>query len=195
MSSLGSAQLAMNRIDEAISNLRNLFDYYVEMGDIDRAVAIAEHSHSTEFIILMADVYKRAVELAPPGSIQVGRVLSNHGYALGISGDGYEPAQKAFQEALAIARRLGDTNLELWTLANSANIDGFHLRWQQCLDRSLGAIELTKVVDEPYAKLRALLWAAYSLYVRGNSDKASEYAAELVKTAEALRDRLWLARS
>ncbi|MCH7787471.1 MAG: tetratricopeptide repeat protein, partial [Chloroflexi bacterium] len=195
MSSLGSAQLAMNQMAEAISNLRNLFDYYVETGDTDRAIAIAEHSHSTEFILLMADVFKRAVELAPPDSLQAGRVLCNHGYALGFSWDGYEPAQKAFQEALAIARRLGDANLELMTLANSANIDGFHLRWQQCLDKSLGAIELAEVVDEPYAKLRALLWAAFSLYVKGEPDKASVYAGDLIKTAEALRDRLWLTRS
>ncbi|MCH8061051.1 MAG: protein kinase [Chloroflexi bacterium] len=194
MSSLGSAQLAMNQMAEARSNLRNLFDYYIGSGDTDRAISIAEHSHA-DFIVPMADVIARAVELAPPDSLQAGRVLCNHGYALGFTRDGYEPAQQAYEQALAIARRLGDTALEMRTLANSGSTDGQHFRWQECLDRSLRAIGLAGLVDDRYAKIRAHLWAAMSLLVKGEPDRARAYDAELVKTAEALRDRLWLVRS
>ncbi|MCH8063667.1 MAG: hypothetical protein IH861_14325, partial [Chloroflexi bacterium] len=194
MSSLGSAQLAMNQMAEAMSNLRNLFDYYIESGEIDRALAIAEHPHA-DFIVPMADVIARAVELAPPDSLHMGRVLCNHGYALSYTRDGYEPGLQAYEQALAIARRLGDKSLELRTVANSGNTDSLHHHWQECLNKSLRAIELTGLVDDPHSKLRAHLWAAYSLYVMGEPDRASAHASELVKTAEALRDQVWLARS
>ncbi|MCH7787520.1 MAG: hypothetical protein IIC22_08415, partial [Chloroflexi bacterium] len=195
MSGLGSAQLATGKITEAVSNLSKVFDYYVESGETDKALAIVEPTHSIEFIVGMADAIARAVELAPPDSQQAGRVLSNHGYILGYSKDGYESAKKAFDTALAIARRLGDTTLELRTLANYASIEGVNLQLQKCLEKCLAAIRLSEVVDDPYSKLRAHLWASMSFYVTGEPDNVPAHAEEMVKTAEALRDRLWLARS
>ena len=51
------------------------------------------------------------------------------------------------------------------------------------------------MVDEPATQMRACLWAAFSLYTKGNPDEAWSHTEVLVKTAEALRDRLWLGRS
>ena len=195
LSSLGSAQLAANQMADALASLTGAFDHYIASGDTGRALAIAEQPHSSEFIVGMTDIITRAVELVPTDSHQAARILSNHGFALGYTRDGYSRAQEAFADALAIARRVDDTTLEMRTLANSANIDGHHLYWQESLSKSLTAIELAKVVDEPPTKCRAYLWAAFSLCVTGHPDEARSHTDVLVKTAQGLRDRLWLGRS
>ncbi len=44
-----AATLDSHRVGEAVSNLRRAFEYYVEIGELDRAVAIAEHHVSASF--------------------------------------------------------------------------------------------------------------------------------------------------
>ena len=143
----------------------------------------------------MREIISRAVQLAPADSLESGRVLSSHGYCLGLTGGGYESAQEAFDQALAIARTNNDAALEMRVLANSANTDGWHMRWETCLAKSLQALELAPVVDDSYAKLRAHLWAWYPLRFAGDIERARVHAAEIRATSEKLRDANWLARS
>ena len=139
---LGHAQLAMNQVPEAVSSLTQAFNYYAESGDISRAVAIAQNPHSVQFIGGLRQVISRAAQLVPPDTLESGRILSNHGTCLGMSMDGYEGAQAAFDQALTIAHRNQDAALQMRVLANSANIDGFHMHWKESLAKSLQAIEL-----------------------------------------------------
>jgi class 3 adenylate cyclase/tetratricopeptide (TPR) repeat protein len=195
-SGLGHAQAALNETQEAVSSLGRAFDYYVEAGDLSRAVAIAQNPQSATFMRGMRDIISQAVQLAPAGSLESGRVLSSHGYCLGMVSGGYESAQEAFDQALAIARANNDTALEMRVLANSANTDGWHMRWETCLAKSLQALELASGVDDYYSKVRAHLWAILSLLaVSGDVEGARFHAAELRATADRMRDTIWLARS
>ena len=175
--------------------LTRAFDYYVESKDVSRAVVIAQNSHTTTLIIGMRESIARALQIVPQDSIQLGHILANHGYCLGLTPGGYDPAQEAFGQALAIARGNNDTGLEMRVLANSGNIDGFHLRWQTCLAKSLQALELAPGVDDPYPKIRALqqVYLA-SLSANGDIERARTHAADIRSSAERLRDAAWLPR-
>ena len=193
---MGNAQVALNQVQEAVSNLTRAFDYYVESEDVSRAVAIAQNSHSTLLIFGMREAIARAIQIVPPNSIQLGHILANHGYHLGMNLVGYDAAQEAFNQALAIARDNNDKALEMRVLANSGNIDGFHLRWQTCLAKSLQALELAPGVDDSYSKIRAHQQAYLALLsANGDIERASAHAVEIRSTAERLRDAVWLPRS
>ncbi len=78
------------------------------------------------------------------------------------------------------------------TLANAANVDGFHMRWREGLGKGLRAIELARNVDEPQAEMRALLWTAAALAATGEPRRAVPHAEAMLALAEKLRDRWWL---
>ncbi len=114
---------------------------------------------------------------------------------MGLESGGYESAQEAFDQALAIARANNDTALEMRVLAHSANTDAWHLRWESCLAKSLQALELAPGVDDFYSKIRAHLWALLSLLsISGDVEGARFHAAEMRATADRLRDTIWLVR-
>ena len=192
---MGHAQVALNNIQEAVSDLTRAFDYYVESEDVSRAVTIARNSHSTQLMSGMRESIARAIQIVPPNSIQLGHILVNHGYCLGITSGGYDAAEEAFGLALAIARDNTDTGLEMRVLASSSNIDGYHLRWEGSLSKSLQALELASR-DHPQSKMRAHVWASFALLTAyGDIERARAQAAELRSTAERLRDAVWLPRA
>jgi len=193
---MGHAQVALNQVEEAVSSLSRAFDYYVESEDVSRAISIAQNSHSTVLIYGLRDVIARAIQIVPPDSIQAGHILANHGYCLGITFGSYDLAQGAFDRALSIARVSHDTALEMRILANSANIDGFHLLWQSCLAKSTAALELAPGVNDPYPKIRAeqQVYLA-SLSANGDLETARTHAGEIRSAGEKLRDAVWLPRA
>ena len=192
---LGRAQIPMYMVDAAVSSLTRAFDYYVEVEDVFKAVAIAAYSHSVHLVRGMSDLIPRALPLVAPGSRDAGYVLANYGFALGLSMDGYETSREELEEALNIARREGDRALEMRTLANMANIAGFHLRWSVCLEAALQALEFSADTADQRERLRPLLWATGALRARGDSDKASVYAEHMMSIAEEVRDRIWMTRA
>ena len=132
----------------------------------------------------------------PPDSPQAGHILANHAYLLGLTIDGYDSAQVAFDQALSIARRHQDAALEMRVLANSANIDGFHLRWDGSLAKSLQALEFSPRIDDPHTKMRARFWALNPLlYAEGDLESARSHLLEMLAIAERLRDAVWLPRA
>jgi hypothetical protein len=80
-------------------------------------------------------------------------------------------------------------------LAINGQIAAEHLRWQECNEKCLKAIEMAKTFGDPWDRLRAQFWAAVSLSVQGDADYAAVHAAEAISAAEGLRDRFWLGMS
>lgn len=183
----------MGLIAEGEANLSRAFDFYIESGNPAYAVAIADHPYAMPLLRLLPGLISHALELVTPESLQAGRVLCNHGICLGTTRNGYLAAQEAFGRALAIARREHDQSLEMRVLSSSANIDGMHLRWSESLDKSLQAIELASLVDEPVFKIRGHFWAGNSLLC-GSVDVAGarSQVSQMLTDAEQLRDRLWI---
>ena len=194
---LGRAQVATLQAYEvglAVESLKRAFDYYVEAGDLDRAVAVAESipRPGVGFRTGAAGLIVRALTLVPPDSHEEGRLLSPYVRVMGLEEGVYDDAQEAFRRALAIAQREGDVSLELRTLANAANVDYFHLRFQEALEKSLRAIELARRADDPRAEVSAHYIAAMAMGTMGELEEARHHGASMLAGAERLRDRFWL---
>lgn len=152
---LGRAQVATlerHQRREAEASLSRAFDYYAEIGDVPRAVAIAETPMFARVgdTTVLTQIIRRALELVPPGSNEAGRLLARLGSRLGMEESDYDAAQEAFTNALTIAQNLGDVALEVQTLANACQVYWHHGRSQETVDAGLRAIELTGSIDDPW---------------------------------------------
>ena len=83
--------------------------------------------------------------------------------------------------------------LELRTLCNASDVDYFHLRYAESLEKSLKAIELSRHVEDPSLQMAAYHFAARSLIRAGELKMAQQYAVDMLAAAEKLRVRGWLA--
>jgi DNA-binding CsgD family transcriptional regulator len=194
---LGRAQVAVlprQGQQEALDNFKGAFEYYVQAGDVDRAVAVAEFPLSTSAGVLVgaSDLFARALSLVSPDSPAAGRLQVRNGWYLGRMKGDYHGAQEAFNQALAIALCQGDADLEMDALAASAEIDVFHLRCQESVEKSLRAIQLAQRADDPRAEIQARQRATLALTIIGDLEGARVHAEAGLVPAQRLRDRFWL---
>ncbi|MCI0830090.1 MAG: AAA family ATPase [Chloroflexi bacterium] len=194
---LGRAQAATiewNQEREAVATLVRAFDYYAEVGEVARAIEIAEFplttiaGHSSGATQLIS----KAIALVNPNSPEAGRLLSRLGIVAGQEEGDYEGAKVAFDNAVNIAQKTGDVALEMRTLAYAAQVDFFSLNWTDSLDKARRAVELgTRTEDH-----RALVIAHYSAVIAshslGDQQGAGRHAQAMLAAAERLQDRYWL---
>ncbi|MDP6453011.1 MAG: AAA family ATPase, partial [SAR202 cluster bacterium] len=195
---LGRSQAATGetfQFQEAVSNLNCAIDFYIEQGDIERAVGVAEHPiHPiVGWQIGLVDLISRALELVPPDTQQSGHLLARYGLALALETLDYEGAQDAFNRALEIAQRESNPALEMQTLAFGADVDWYHFRFQDSLDKGLRAIELAERVDDLHSLVTARFYVARAWDFIGNLEQARVHATALLADAKELRDHSWLA--
>ena len=194
---LGRARVATaqrHQIRDALSNLEIAFDYFVENGDVTRAVAVAE-CPLPNFVGLLegaSERVARALELVPPDSLQAGRLLSRYGRLIGIEKNDYASAKEAFQQALLIAQKEGDKTLEMQVLAKFAYVAQFQIQIEEVLEHSLKAIELAQQVNDPHAELEVRTAAGISYYRMGQPEQSHLHLSTALAVAERLRDRFWL---
>jgi len=196
---LGRAQVATlprNRVGQAIATLTRAFDFFVESGDLNRAVAVASipiegfgFGHRTG----IGSNIERALALVEPDSLHAGLLLSRRGRVMGMEEGNFEAAEDNFGQALKIARELGDAPLELWTLTVAANVEFFHLRARDTLDNASRAIELAVVAQDLKTEVTARFWAAAAMWTMGDLPRLQIQAEAMLEGAERLRDRYWLA--
>jgi tetratricopeptide (TPR) repeat protein len=191
---LGYAQTVLHQTEHAISSFHRAFDFYASAGNVAKAVEIAGYGHSGELIIGLSDLTRRAMEMVDLDSHDAGQILASHGYALGSTTEGYQDGMAAMERALAISQRESDRVLEARTQANMANIHGFHLRWKECLEIGLLAVEHGAIVDDFQSEMRGRLWVSNSLIAIGEADQAAIHAGLALESAERRHDRLWIDR-
>ena len=202
---LGKAQAATleaDQIQAAVTSLRRSFDYYAGdyyagVGDVEPAVGVAEYP----FPLLpgrstgVAQLIESALALVPPDSHGAGRLLSQKIRVLVIEKGDFDGAQEAFSRALDIARREGDEALEMRILASATVADVQYLRLQGGLVKSLRAIELASLIDDPHTEVDARFYSALGLWWMGDLEGLFRQAQMALIPAEQLRDRYWLASS
>ena len=106
-----------------------------------------------------------------------------------------EGAQEAFDRALAIARREADPALEMRTLAAATDVDWYHLRFPEVLDKGQRAIELAHRVDDLRAEVRARYYTALTMHSMGDHEGMRVHALAVLTLATRLRDRSRLANA
>ncbi|MFQ6028719.1 MAG: AAA family ATPase, partial [Dehalococcoidia bacterium] len=192
LSGLARAQSATGgraQVLQALDNLSQSFEYYVGVGDVDRAVAVAAVPvlGSIGVYTGQSDLVSRALALVPPDSHQAGRLFSTYGLTRYKETGDYEGAQDAFHRALAIAQREQDAALEMRTLAGASEAAWYHLRLTEVVEYGRRAVELTSQIDDPESEVRARTQMSRALTTMGDSEEARLNNASLFTTAQRLR--------
>ena len=188
---LGRAQAATLQVEEARESLRNAFSIFVELGEIDSAVRVAESLPPGVGLLGMDQLIAEALALVSPTSLQAGRLLVRYGNEIALHRGDFEGAREALQKALEISRRELDRALEMRTLTSMASAYAWQLRFGEALDTSLAAIELSSECNELYSEALARMWAALSLAALGELDQAKLQAKAGLNLSERLRNR-WM---
>jgi DNA-binding CsgD family transcriptional regulator len=190
---LGRAQAAtaqVHQMQEAIDTLNYTLDYYIKTKDVPRMMTVAEYS----VLILpgftrVNEVIGRALNLLPPDSYEAARLLPRYGYSLFIETGSSQHAEEAFSRALTVAQQKQDAALEMQTLALASFVEWNNLRYAESLEKSLCAIELTHLVDDPFAAFMAYLSAFACMWMMGDLKGMRQHAGAALTAAERLRDR------
>jgi DNA-binding SARP family transcriptional activator len=195
---IGRAQLAVLPIHElkaAITNMNRAVEYYAAAGDIDRAVAVGAYPLPLSLRFGYTDaagLIARALTLVSPGSHDAGRLLAQHGWFTGFIEGDYRGAQALFRQALAIAERERDAALERRTLSNSAFVDVFHLRWEDCISKASHAIELAEATGDADTEMAAHRSLIFASVATGQRERALTHADRALSHAKRVRENWWL---
>ncbi len=191
---LGRAQGSTGQHHDAWETLTRAFDYYEGAGEVAMAVAVAEYP--LLFVAGLAratNMVERALSLVDPDSHEAGRLLSRNGLLVNLETGNYDLAREFFDRALAIAERENDRILEMRTLAASADADWYQIHEEDTLAKSLRAIELAQLANDPHAEAWPRFLAAFVSIVKGHPSAAMSHAGEMLSLAESLRDQGLLA--
>jgi DNA-binding CsgD family transcriptional regulator len=199
LAGLGCAQAATalrwNR-QEGWTNLRRAVGYYLQAGDIHRAVDAATHPAIVpEAAADVSAVIEPMLLAAPRGSREEGWLRARLGAALYFETGNHSRARAAFERAHRVAEGHHDRPLELRTLAYETSVDHFHLRWPDVLTKSRRVMKLARRDDDLYSEVYARYRAAFALVHAGHTRDAKLEVEAGLAAAERLRDRGLLADS
>ena len=187
--------LQRSQIGSAVSALSRAFDYYIDKGQADQAIAVA--SYPLPPVASRAPganrIISRGLALVRPDSLGEGRLLMLQGYYLGNITLDYDSAHEAFSRALTIARREGDESLEMRTLVAAGHVYAYHFHYQESLDHDLRAIDLARRVDLPEEEIHARWEVASVLHHMGDLEGARHQASAILAVVEQARHRIWTA--
>ena len=197
---LGRTQVATRQrllVQEFLPNLRLGLDYYIQEGNVERAVEVAEYPVRAALGVSggEAELLSSALALVPADSHQAGRLHSAYGLALYQETGDYHAAQTAFGQAASIAHQEGDQALEIRTLANATDAHFHHLRWTELEENVLRVVELAQRVDDPHSEVVALQYGMRALIYNGDYDGAKGRARVLLAAAGRWRHRSWLGQA
>ena len=189
-----SATLPRHQLGEFGNTLRPAFDYYVRVGDVPRALAITDYIGTLSRGSNAVEILNKALDLAPAGSLQSGRILIRYATVLDNSLGEHNAAIEALDQALEIAQRENDGVMEIQVLARMASVHYMQLDYQQSLERCLKAIELVPRVSE-LPGFPVHWFAVRDLIALGRIGEARPLAARQLELAEESRSRFDLAQA
>jgi DNA-binding CsgD family transcriptional regulator/tetratricopeptide (TPR) repeat protein len=115
--------------ERATKSLGEAFDIYLAAGEVKSAVRVCTYpigGHGA-----LGDRLQRASDLAEPGSNDQGALLSRQGIAVGSQADSQpEEAFRFLDQAIGIARRNGNAELEAWSLSRKAQVAILKAEWE-----------------------------------------------------------------
>jgi len=184
LASLAKAELGLERWDAAVGHLGEVLDIYTHLGDREM---IGNSFAELADAFIWVGRFEQAAETARRGLAYLGadisadrlRLLAALGQASAASGSGREPACAALREALEIASKLADPNLEARVLGarSIVNMHFFHLR-EACAD-GLRSEQLAGSEAPPWQRALQLRVLHQSLLTLGRLDEALKIAEVL----------------
>ena len=197
---LGRAQVGSfpsSRMHEAVVTLTRSFEFFAGSGDVEKAVAVAGYQlpPNPGYITGAGSLILKALELIQPNSLQAGHLQSALSQVKGIEEGDFESANHAYNVALEIASITDNFELESHTLSVAADVDGFHLRWPEALEKGLRLEELSSPIDDRRAELSAHTWCFLPLLLAGDLKASTAHAAAMLAPAEFLRHHIYSSRA
>ena len=190
---LARAKIALNRREEATEHLNEAFEHFVRAGNIGRAVKVAQYPFVSSFRVTgESQLCRLALALIDQNSLEAGRLQCQLGLALAEEERNYVDAEAAYSTALRIAHEYGDIPLETRALLVGALIDREQLHLEQSLKKSLHALPLCKEIADLPRTVAAQHLVQEALIAAGDFERGAVHAAEALRIAEQLQDRLWL---
>ena len=134
------------------------------------------------------------MHLVPAGSHQSGRILTRYASVLDASLGEHSAAIDALDQALEIAQRENDGDLEFQVLVRMASLKYFQLDYQQSLERCLRAIDLIPRISRPPDA--EVYWSAVrDLIGLGRIEEAWPFAARQLELVEESRSKFGLVQA
>jgi len=192
---LGVAQGSLNLEDEAAPNISRAFDYWVSVGNTEKAVGLASRPWTVTFVTSAIDMFREATSIVPADSHEAGRLLINTSYAKWVEGATVEEVIGDLDRAAEIARREADRPLEIQAGAMRANVLGFAGRSAECIETAERVLDLVEGNSSPVGELRARLFLTTTLTAVADSDRSSQELRRFVERATYFRDATWIHRS
>jgi class 3 adenylate cyclase/DNA-binding CsgD family transcriptional regulator len=198
LAGLGRAQavaLPRERLDEAVATLSRACDYYVELGEFEKAASAA----LLPFYPLwgepsgMAALLLGLLPRVRPGSALAARMLSRYGRLMAIEQGDMPAANAALDEAIAIAMAGNDPALKLRVLADAANAELAGGDWEKGVNLAKDALAHSDLVEDPLAELDARYSGVQHAFGAGDLTAIERLGAAMLALSEKLRDRFWLA--
>jgi tetratricopeptide (TPR) repeat protein len=193
LAGLGCAQAATalrwNR-QEGWDNLRRAVGYYLQVGDVGRAVEAATHPTIVpEAATGVATVIEPMLGAVARGTREEGWLRARLGAALYFETADRTQTRAAFDRAHQVAAAHHDQPLELRTSAYETSVDHFDLKWPDVLAKSRRVMLLARRGSDLHSETYARYRAAFVLTHLGQvADARVEIDANLA-AAERLRDR------
>jgi tetratricopeptide (TPR) repeat protein len=192
---LSRAQAAAGIVRDAAENLTQAVNYYLEIDANDTAASALANVHTVTVARRMVDTFSRVIDRLPESSENLGQVLASYGLAVGSSSEDYVGAREALDKALQLADRYDDTRLKALTLANMANVDGFHMKSESSAIHARASLALNPTDEGSVTAFRARLWIAYAAASAGGLHDAAHELTALYGMAERRHDVTWMGQA
>ena len=180
-------------IGQTVSNLRSAFEYRVAAGDSDRAVEIAQSPPRLPVggRSGLMDIMEAALNIAAPGSSAKGQLWAHYGWVAGVEDADYPAAERAFREALEIARDNNDSLLLQRTLAQAAQVDFYHGRNYAAIEKTRQILTISAADLDLTTECAARYVYCISANYIGEPASPQELGA-FINAAERLGNQFWV---
>lgn len=187
---VGLARRSLGHLDEGLAAWREALTLYEAAGDTESVGAVAPE---IGLQLAWAARWPEALEIAGRGLAAIGdartydraRLLGIGGVALGWAGD-YDGAMQMIEQAVAIARELGDDLLLGESLAVKAAHHFAYLEIDVARDAATQAMDLLRGSSSMWNHISAGAFKGLSEYFAGNLDAALAAAEETLQLAQQL---------
>jgi hypothetical protein len=135
----------------------------------------------------------RALSLVPDGSTDAARLWCRYGRLLAIEEGDIVAARSVLRRAIEIAEQSGDRALEFRVLADAANVNQFDTASVEWLEKVSRSLECAADLRDDQAELVARYSAVNCSFQFGDTSGVANLGSPMLRLAEGLRDRFWLA--
>jgi tetratricopeptide (TPR) repeat protein len=198
LANLAMAEQGLERWDTALTNLREVVEIYINLGD--REMISRSFIELTD-ALFFAGRLQEAAETVRRGLAYIQadesadwvRLLATLGLANGGAG-AYEPADEALRDALNIASQLSDPKLEARVLGARSTVNVLFYRFREAAADALLCEQLGGSETPPWQRSLQLRGLHQTLLFLGRPGEALRIADELEPLARKIGDNLSVAR-